>query len=137
MSALIGNIVFDLVDRPFELPKWSTAVFVQPGTQFTGVQMLPPTGRPFTRILTLIDAAFVLQANQDIQTSKVGFALPVTAFGVNYSLTYRRLFFVANVEILQAEILPHASGQKFGVPYIHTPASRVTSAWTFITVPRD
>lgn len=136
MSARIGTFEFDVMTGgPFVLPKWRATPFVTPGTQDAGVHMQPPAGELFTRQFTRHDPSSYYQANQDVQLARIGFALSAYHAGIDYYTTYRVLFFVVDVRVVTAEIIPHASGSRFGTSYSHSPASRVVTEWDMIAVP--
>ncbi|MEO9595227.1 hypothetical protein [Rhodopirellula bahusiensis] len=137
MSVRVGTFEFDLMTGgPFVVPKWRTRAFVQPGTQHAGAHMQPPAGELFTRQFTRHDGSEYFQVNQDRQLAQIGFARAVYHVGVDYAFTHRILFFVADVRVITAEIIPHASGSRFGSAYNHSPASRVITEWDMIAVPR-
>ncbi|WP_345687633.1 hypothetical protein [Novipirellula caenicola] len=132
----IGGILFDHYEGTVEVPKWSGVPYVQPGVPNVGIQMHPPSGMPFGLLATRFDAVDYFEINQRRQRDKIGLHAYIIADGINYEFTpYRLRFFVLDVRIVSAEIIPMAAGSRNGVNYEHSPASKIVSEWILVAVP--
>ncbi|EMI20532.1 hypothetical protein RMSM_02564 [Rhodopirellula maiorica SM1] len=132
----IGGFLFDLYEGTVEVPKWSGVPYVQPGVPNVGIHMQPPAGTPFGLLTTRFDAAEYFEANQRRQRDKIGLHAYIIADGINYEIApYRLRFFVLDVRIVSAEIIPMAAGSRNGSTYEHSPASKVVSEWILVAVP--
>ncbi|MEM8910818.1 MAG: hypothetical protein AAGC97_03545 [Planctomycetota bacterium] len=131
----IGTFEFDRFTGNIVLPSVSATPFVQAGTAHVGVQIQPIAGRPFTLRVWRVDASNYLLANLNVQKARIGNDDTLFAFSTNITTTFGYRFFVNDVREVESDIIPFASGSRFGVPYSHTPASFLVTDWELIAVP--
>lgn len=132
----IAGIPFDTYDGEIQLPKRSTHRFSSPVVPYAGLQVLPPSGPPFTLRLTRFASADTLQAEVDRLNASVGNVVPIIDDGIVYEfLPHRLLFAILDVQVVESSRIVHAAGSRDGIPYSFSPASKVVANITFQAVP--
>ncbi|MDM4015861.1 hypothetical protein [Roseiconus lacunae] len=133
----LTDLIFDHREGEIHLPTVSTQVFRSSANPYVGAQVLPPASRPTVLTLKRYDFPNALAVNRNAALSQVGKVHNlIDDFGINYSLLpYRLHWFVSDVRLVHADLIPAASFYRFGVLFNHSPASRVITRWTLHAIP--
>lgn len=136
MSTEINGVPFDHRKGDFPLPVRSSRVFTSPTTAHVGAQVLPKAStRGIVRLSRYDDPTYML-ANRDIQLNSIGQVIFVTQDGVQlHQNPYRVRYYVEDVRLVVADIIPGWFGYRDGVLHNHAPASRVICDWYVYAIP--
>lgn len=136
MTIAINGIHFDIYDGEIQLPKRSTHRYSSPAVPYAGIQVLPPSGPPFTLRLTRFAPSNQLQFDVERFNAAVGNIVSIIDNGIVYEfLPYRLLFAILDVQIVEASRIVHAAGSRLGIPYSYTPAAKTITNFTLQAVP--
>ena len=130
MTLIVDGFAFDNYDGVIQLPRQRVAVFSPAHVAYSGTQLFPLVGDPFTIEVTRFETAANLQATVNSILLKHGVLGVVSRDGLDFSLTPYFLLFHVEVEIVSATIVGQVITHRNGVNYTYSPASMVKAKLT-------